>query len=386
MMYSYFVYFQPYIEPAEPAELVELVELAVVPAELAVELAVEPFEPVEPFAVLVEPVVANAANAANAVTESAAKKCSQNASLLSTVPPECITLGPVPQFHELMEAAIEYPIHKAAGAGAEMATDALKATGNAALVEIATKKALGPEDAKLLNEMSKDPKVAAELEKFQNNMSNVVEHSIEQLGDSLKKPIEDAAEKITVGAINTATNAAANVPIAGVAVTLATAAGTVEQLTEQANDIMHAVEDAKRPVDLAMAQVTDVTDALDEAVKNAIPKVELPDVPKVEVPKVELPKVELPKVEVPKVELQKVEVPKVELPKVEVPKVPVPKVPVSVAPATRGGSRKRRRIHKLSRRIERTLRRVQKKYGLQDDKNSFLRRTLRSGTHVPLKP
>jgi hypothetical protein len=48
-----------------------------------------------------------------------------------------------------------------------------------------------------------------------------------------------------------------------------------------------------------------------------------------------------------------------------------------------GGSRKRRRIHKLSRRIERTLRRVQKKYGLQDDKNGFLRRTLRRGTYVP---
>ena len=43
----------------------------------------------------------------------------------------------------------------------------------------------------------------------------------------------------------------------------------------------------------------------------------------------------------------------------------------------KGGSRTRRRIHKLSRRIERTLRRVQKKYGLQDDKNDFLRRTLR---------
>lgn len=41
-----------------------------------------------------------------------------------------------------------------------------------------------------------------------------------------------------------------------------------------------------------------------------------------------------------------------------------------------GGSRKRRRIAKLSRRIERTLRRVQKKHGLRDDKNSFLRRTL----------
>jgi hypothetical protein len=41
-----------------------------------------------------------------------------------------------------------------------------------------------------------------------------------------------------------------------------------------------------------------------------------------------------------------------------------------------GGSRKRRRIHKLSRRIERTLRRVQKKYGLKD-KGDFLRRTLK---------
>lgn len=44
--------------------------------------------------------------------------------------------------------------------------------------------------------------------------------------------------------------------------------------------------------------------------------------------------------------------------------------------ARHGGSRKRRRIAKLSRRIERTLRRVQKKHGLRDDKNSFLRRTL----------
>jgi len=44
--------------------------------------------------------------------------------------------------------------------------------------------------------------------------------------------------------------------------------------------------------------------------------------------------------------------------------------------AGHGGSRKRLRIAKLSRRIERTLRRVQKKHGLRDDKNSFLRRTL----------
>jgi hypothetical protein len=50
-----------------------------------------------------------------------------------------------------------------------------------------------------------------------------------------------------------------------------------------------------------------------------------------------------------------------------------------------GGSRKRRRIHKLSRRIERTLRRVQKKYGFKDkgDKGDFLRRTLKHHKHKP---
>ena len=110
-----------------------------------------------------------------------------------------------------------------------------------------------------------------------------------------------------------------------------------------------------------------------------------------EVPEVEVPEVKVPEVEVPEVKVPKVKVPKVKVPEVKVPEVKVPEVKVSVTPAagtrlqtgwsTRtkvpgGGSRKRRRIQKLSRRIERTLRRVQKKYGLQDDKNSFLRRTL----------
>ena len=57
--------------------------------------------------------------------------------------------------------------------------------------------------------------------------------------------------------------------------------------------------------------------------------------------------------------------------------------PRSIVAGHEGGSRKRRRIHKLSRRIERTLRRVQKKHGLRDDKNSFLRRTLRRGYVKP---
>jgi hypothetical protein len=237
---------------------------------------------------------ANTNTNANAASN---QKCSQNASLLSTVPPECIIPGPVPQYHDLMKAAIEYPIHMAAEAGAEVATDTLKATGNAALVKIATQKALGLEDAKLLNEMSKDPKVAAELEKFQNNMSGVVEESIKQLGDKIQEPVQNAAEQLATGIITTGTSALASV--SGPLVPLATIAGTAGQLVNEVTEITKAVEGAQNKVGQAMSQVTGLTHALDEAAKNAIPKVELPDVPKVEVPKVELP--DVPKVEVPEV-------------------------------------------------------------------------------------
>jgi hypothetical protein len=73
----------------------------------------------------------------------------------------------------------------------------------------------------------------------------------------------------------------------------------------------------------------------------------------------------------------KIAIPKVKVNVPQVPKVELPDVPkVEAIASAAGGSRKRRRIHKLSRRIERTLRRVQKKYGLRDDKNDFLRRTI----------
>jgi outer membrane biosynthesis protein TonB len=103
-------------------------------------------------------------------------------------------------------------------------------------------------------------------------------------------------------------------------------------------------------------------------------------VPEVEVPEVEVPEVKVPEVEVPEVKVPEVKVPEVKVPEVKV-STPAARTRLQTGWSTRtkvpgGGSRKRRRIQKLSRRIERTLRRVQKKYGLQYDKNSFLRRTL----------
>ena len=308
--------------------------------------------------------------------------------MLSTADPNCIKTKKV-ALETIVQNAVDIPFDMTKQATAEGIIDVFKSSGNHAIAEILTKEAL-PQltgaDGELLNEVISDPAVAKEFNKFQNNLSGVVGKSLKNLSHNIEKPLNDAVENAIEGAAITAGNAVSSVT--GPFMPLVNIAGTVNKLKDEAGEIVSAVEDAKLPVDDAMKQIVPLSNAIDEAAKNAIPKVELPQVelPQVElpqVPKVELPQVpevKLPKVELP--EVPEVKLPKVEVPKVEVPKVEVPKVE-AIAPAAGGGSRKRRRIHKLSRRIERTLRRVQKKYGFRDDKTNFLRRTLRRGTYVP---
>ena len=310
--------------------------------------------------------------------EAKRRKCSEEATFLNAVPSDCIQPGPRPEFHNYMEAAIELPVKMVSEAGAEMAGDALKATGNKVLVDIATKKALGIEDAELLNTMSKDPKVAAELKKFETNMSRVVENSINNLGKTLIKPAEEAAEKITTGIVTAGTSTLASVT--GPLVPLATIAKTVGEIVNDATTMQKAVEDATKPVNLAMQQVTGVTQALDEAQKNAAAAAASGVAGATNAVN----------------DAAASGVSNATNAAASGVAGATNVVASGVAGATSGvasgvaaeteignkrgreggGSRKRRRIAKLSRRIERTLRRVQKKHGLRDDKNSFLRRTL----------
>ena len=199
--------------------------------------------------------------------EAKRRKCSEEATFLNAVPSDCIQPGPKPEFHNYMEAAIKLPVDMAVAAGAEMAGDALKATRNRALIEIATAQALGPEQAKQLEIMSEDPKVAAALGNVKANISHAVENSINTLSREIQKPVEEAATKLTTGAITAGTSALASVT--GPLVPLATLAGTVGELVNDATQISDAVENATGEVRNAMAQTTELTQALDEAQKNA---------------------------------------------------------------------------------------------------------------------
>jgi hypothetical protein len=319
----------------------------------------------------VAPVIASAA-------EAPVVNCNVTGSLFSSASPQCYEQPVITDFYEAFKEGVKEQLSRV---GTQGVIDVLTETGNEALANAILKKTMTPQDALLLEKVIKDPQVAAALQEVENTILQGMNQSLEKAKEVVLPQVQEVASEFTTGALTAAGAAVSDFPPIGAIISGATAVGTAVKTVENLVEIVPEINATIQPIKDAVAKASEVTNVVNDAVERAQNEiqVELPKVP--EVPQVELPQVpELPKVpEVPQVEVPQVELPKVpEVPQVELPKVPeVPKVETI---AHGGGSRKRRHIHKLSRRIERTLRRVQKKYGVKD-KNDFLRRTLRHGKH-----
>ena len=312
----------------------------------------------------------------------------------------------------IIENAVNVPIELAKKETAAGVIALLESSGNEAIANILMKEALpqltGP-DGKILNEVITDPDVAKEFDKFQNNLSGVVGKSLTDLSHNIEKPVNEATKTLVEGSISTATHAAANAPGIGVAVTVAEAVGTANQLKAEATEVMDAVNKAKLPIDDAMKDIVPVANAIDKAAtkaKNAQDAAAsaasnatsaaanategavagVNDAASSAASNATSAAASATEGAVAGVNDAATSATSAAT------SAAASATEGAVANATNdaatsatdigtkrtrvGGSRKRRRIAKLSRRIERTLRRVQKKYGLRDDKNSFLRRTL----------
>jgi hypothetical protein len=207
-----------------------------------------------------------------------------------------------------------------------------------------------------LDAVSHDPNVIGAVDDFKQGLKEGATDTVNALSNTLKEPVEETAAILGKAAANAGLNGAMSVPVIGAGVAAVTTAAnimnTVKDLKDQGDEYLGAIQAATRPAQQAMQKVTNVTAAVEKSVSAAKSGVAsgvasgVNDAVASGVATI---------------------------------------APKASAPAA-GGSRKRRRIHKLSRRIERTLRRVQKKYGFRDDKTDFLRRTLRRGTYVPPPP
>jgi hypothetical protein len=280
---------------------------------------------------------------------------------------ECYIEQPLPQVQELIKQVL---YEKLSSVGSQVIINALNATGQKSLVNAILAKSLTPQQAELLKQVSLDPKVAEALEQVKGRLLEGIQTASENFKDAVVPVLADAAGNIINGTLDQVKDAAGFFPGVDELFFLVDAARTGINAVEDAVDIGDTVKNAIAPVKAAMGQIDNLTTALNNAassassaanqasgavagtVANATSGVTgLSDQASSTVTS--------------GIDAQVSGVSNNDTAKLG-----------TNEQIKGGGSRTRRRIHKLSRRIERTLRRVQKKYGLQD-KNSFLRRTLK---------
>jgi hypothetical protein len=260
----------------------------------------------------------------------------------------------MPQVQELIKQVL---YEKISSVSSQVIIDALIATGNEALVNAILAKSLTPQQAEMLKQVAIDPQVAAALAQVKGRLLEGVDAASANFQNEVVPKVTDAAVQVVQGSLAALKDEIDDIPGVGAVMGVVDAATTGIKAVEDSVDIGNKVSAAIAPVQAAMGQIGTLTDALNAAASSAASGLETQASSAANQASSAANQASSAANQASSAasELEK--------------QVPLP-------PKIKGGSRTRRRIHKLSRRIERTLRRVQKKYGLQD-KNSFLRRTLK---------
>ena len=189
----------------------------------------------------------------------------------------------------------------------------------------------------MLKTMSKDTEVAKTLAEIRDKLSVAVTQSIETAKEKVAPQVEEAAGQVVNGVVVSIMNAVSDIPGVGILLSALGFVDTGVKVIEKAEGITEELKEAAKPITTAIESVSELATTLNEAAKQSVNAKQSVD---------------------------------------EDAETEMTPMGASVNQGG-GGSRKRRRIHKLSRRIARTLRRVQKKYELGLKANySFLRRTL----------
>ena len=278
---------------------------------------------------------------------------------LDPVAAECSANAPPPPLKAYLLSILTPILEESANALFETLRVKPYELAETAVSDAVMSQALTPEVLARMKALN-DPQVQQVLANFKANVQTAVQAS----ADILNKGVGDNIGELLGSIVNKLSSAIqlliADLPGWGVVMSGAELADTALLAVKQGEEIADEVQHALEPLNAIGAQVAQVRRAVDAATN------EVPVTPSATTASV--------------VSEADETADKIgnEAPENAVPVTPSEATAsvVSAVPPKKGGSRKRRRIHKVSRRIERTLRRVQKKYGLRD-KNDFLRRTLR---------
>jgi hypothetical protein len=265
----------------------------------------------------------------------------------------------LPQVQEFIKGVLS---EKISSLGSRVIMDVLIASGNQALVDAILAKSLTPQQAELLKQVSLDPQVEAALAQVKDRLLEGVETAGENFQKDVLPEVQQAAIQVTGKFADAIELVIADIPFVGDVMGLAQALSAFLESVENAVNIKQKINQAIAPVQQAMGEVGELTSTLDKAANRVQDAQNAASSAVAGVSNAASSAVAGVSNAASEAESELGSQP--------------PKNENDENKKQQGGSRTRRRIHKLSRRIERTLRRIQKKYGLQD-KNSFLRRTLK---------
>ncbi len=180
--------------------------------------------------------------------------CKGEASLFSPVDPKCIQLKPTPALTALLRAAIANLLANVTSATVE---DALDATGNAALIQLATTSAFTPEQLKIMENMSAsdNAEMKEAVEKIQSRLSNAVAEGIETARKTVVPPLEKATGEIANGMIVSFLNAVSDIPGVGFVLSALGLIDTAVKAASSAGQIVEKAQEAAEPVTDAIAEV-----------------------------------------------------------------------------------------------------------------------------------
>jgi hypothetical protein len=298
---------------------------------------------------------------------------------LDSVPAECSSNAPPPPLKAYILSILTPILEESADALFQTLRVKPYELAETAVSDAVMTQALTPEVLERMKALD-DPQVQKVLADFKAN----VQTAVQQTFDTLNKGVGDNVGELLGSVANKLSSAIqlliADIPGWGIVMSGAQLADTVIEVAEKGETIADEVDQALAPLNAVQAQVAEVRSAVDAAT-GQIPAVPTSAAPGVVPGKASISAASESGVvpgqapgQAPEQVATSVSGTNEAAPSGAAPSgATTNKDPKNI----HGGSRKRRRIHKLSRRIERTLRRVQKKYGLKD-KNDFLRRTLRA--------
>jgi len=303
--------------------------------------------------------------------------CNVFPSLFGAADEACYIEQPLPEVQELIRQVL---YEQASQLSSRAIIDVLIATGNEALVKAILAKSLTPQQAELLKQVAKDPQVEAAMKEVKDRLLQGVNASIENVQETVLPKVQDSMSKVVQGTFDAIKDEIDDIPGVGAVVGVIDAATTGIEALEDATQITNEFQQAIKPAQEAMGEVGKLTGALGDAATRA--QNAASDAASGLETQASNTVADMSEKASSTVTNAASEASNTVADVSNAAANTVSNTAPNTVPNTDekknqgGGSKTRRRIHKLSRRIERTLRRIQKKYGLQD-KNSFLRRTLK---------